>query len=299
MQIDVSIIIINYNTCQITKNCLDSIFKKTKGISYEVILVDNASIDGSKEVFQADSRIKYVYSDENLGFGRGNNLGYQYASGDYIFLLNSDTLLINNAVYELYSFMSKHPEFAITGGSLYDSEMQPCHSYGLMLPSFKQELNTLFRGRLGFKNKDKIKADLLKNGNATVGYITGADMMLRRSLIEEVGFFDPDFFMYYEETEMTYRYFKKKYKSVYYPKAKIQHLEGKSFTIKEARERVFFESRRLYYEKVYESKRYYYCCCAVFFLYLLSSLLFNLLKFNLQATSNVNKRIHCFLKYAL
>lgn len=92
---DVSIIIVNYNTKALTSQCINSIYEKTQGISFEVILVDNASIDGSKEHFQSDSRVRYIYSEENLGFGRANNLGVSVASGQNILFLNPDTVLIN------------------------------------------------------------------------------------------------------------------------------------------------------------------------------------------------------------
>ena len=95
---DVSIIIVNYNTRQLTSNCIESIFKYTNGVSFEVILVDNASTDGSIDFFTNDERIIFISSKENLGFGRANNLGYKVAKGRYIFLLNSDTLLLNNAI---------------------------------------------------------------------------------------------------------------------------------------------------------------------------------------------------------
>ena len=88
---DVSIIIVNYNTCQMTKECIDSVFERTFGLDFEIILVDNGSTDGSKSQFEKDSRITYVYSEFNLGFGCANNLGYKFAKGDYVFLLNSDT----------------------------------------------------------------------------------------------------------------------------------------------------------------------------------------------------------------
>lgn len=82
---DVSIIIVNYNTLGLTSDCIDSIADKTLGLEYEIILVDNASTDGSKEVFSQDARIRYIYSDQNLGFGRANNLGIREARGRYLF----------------------------------------------------------------------------------------------------------------------------------------------------------------------------------------------------------------------
>ena len=95
---DVSIIIVSYNTRQLTQDCINSIFHYTHGVSFEVIVVDNDSVDGSKEMLAADKRICYVQSGGNLGFGKANNLGYSVAQGKYLFLLNSDTILLNNAV---------------------------------------------------------------------------------------------------------------------------------------------------------------------------------------------------------
>ena len=95
---NISIIIVNYNTREVTKQCLDSIFKWTKDVSFEVIVVDNNSHDGSKEMLASYPNIKYVQSGGNLGFGKANNLGYKFSSGRYILLLNSDTYLLNNAI---------------------------------------------------------------------------------------------------------------------------------------------------------------------------------------------------------
>ena len=102
---DVSIIIVNYNTKDLTKKCIESVIKYTTNILYEIILVDNASMDGSKELFEKDIRIKYIYNSTKDGFGKANNLGLKYSSGKYVFLLNSDTILMNNAVYQFYKAM--------------------------------------------------------------------------------------------------------------------------------------------------------------------------------------------------
>lgn len=280
---DVSIIIVNYNTLQLTRNCINSVFDKTKGLEFEVILVDNASSDGSKEYFEKDERIKYIYNSKNVGFGRANNLGYKYAKGDYIFLLNSDTLLLNNAIYELISFMNNRPEVAICGGQLFNSDMKKCNSYGLLLPSIKQELDTLLRNCISKRLRQMVISNLSSDGFASIGYVTGADMMLRRDKIEEIGMFDPDFFMYYEETEMTYRYTNKGYKSVFYPKAVIQHLEGKSFSFKEKRVKMFMASRRLYYKKTGHNNLYYYACTLIYILYLITSIIKDIFKRNRQS----------------
>ena len=99
---DVSIIIVNYNTKDLLVNCLNSIYEKTKDVLFEIIIVDNASIDGSEEMIKNDFKeVVFIQSGDNIGFGRANNLGIKEAKGDCIFLLNSDTILLNNAIKEL------------------------------------------------------------------------------------------------------------------------------------------------------------------------------------------------------
>ena len=118
---DVSVIIVTYNTLQMTDECITSIVEKTKRVSYEIILVDNASTDGSKEFFEKDDRVTYIYNEENYGFGKANNVGASVAKGKYLFFLNSDTYLINDAIDKLFETrlsMSKNVGFI--GGVLYD-----------------------------------------------------------------------------------------------------------------------------------------------------------------------------------
>lgn len=228
----VSIIIVTYNTRQMTAECINSIFEKTKGVDFEVVLIDNASSDGSKEFFEKDSRIKYVYSDENLGFGRGNNLGYKYAVGKYIFLLNSDTLLVNDAISEMYKFMENAPDdVGCCGCVLQNREGNRIHSYHLDFPTlgwmFKEVVCYSFPKLYNPYKRDERRA--LQNAYPLeVKQITGADLFIRREVIEKCGMFDPDFFMYYEETEMQYRFFTRGYTSLVIDSPKIIHLVGAS-----------------------------------------------------------------------
>ncbi|MCO7156000.1 glycosyltransferase family 2 protein [Bacteroides eggerthii] len=224
---DVSIIIVNYNTRQLTSNCIESIFKYTNGVSFEVILVDNASTDGSIDFFTNDERIIFISSKENLGFGRANNLGYKVAKGRYIFLLNSDTLLLNNAIKIFCDTMSNvDGNIACIGTLLRDKEMNVIHSYG-SFPTIISVLKGTLDVYLFFLPKRRKNAAIL-TFPLEVDYVTGADLFIRRSVIEQLGLFDPDFFMYYEETEMQYRYHAKKYKSLIIDQPSILHLEGAS-----------------------------------------------------------------------
>lgn len=137
--LDVSVIIINYNTLKMTDECICSVIEKTSGISYEIILVDNASTDGSKEFFSNDPRVTYIYNDENLGFGRANNRGIEIASGKYLLLLNSDTLLLNNAVRLFFNYFENYGDAQAIGALgcvLKDPCGNPVHSGGLF-PTYK------------------------------------------------------------------------------------------------------------------------------------------------------------------
>ena len=121
---DVSIIIINYNTRQMLANCLNSLYEFTKEIQFEVIVVDNASKDGSEQyICSKFPQVKWVNSGGNVGFGRANNLGIKYAKGKYLFLLNSDTLLLNNATKAFYNYAESHigERIGVLGCWLYDN----------------------------------------------------------------------------------------------------------------------------------------------------------------------------------
>ncbi|STO30816.1 dTDP-Rha:alpha-D-GlcNAc-pyrophosphate polyprenol, alpha-3-L-rhamnosyltransferase [Fusobacterium necrogenes] len=252
---DVSIIIVNYNTLDLTKNTIESVFEKTKGLNYEVILVDNASTDGSIEFFENSYKDKVIFikNNENLGFGRANNKGIEIAKGKYIFLLNSDTLLKNNAIKILYDFMEKNNNCGICGGNLYTLNNDPLHSFFPDLPYVTIKTEAIVY--LNFI--EKICRKILKrkrdfnytNTPKVVGCITGADMMLRKSILDKVGIFDEDFFMYSEEIELTYRVYRSGYLSYSVPEAKIIHLEGKSITFKENRFRMGLESKYKYFYK--------------------------------------------------
>lgn len=252
---DVSVIIVNYNTLELTKNTINSVIEKTEDINYEIILVDNASTDGSIEYFEEkyNDKIIFLKNEENLGFGRANNKGIEIAKGKYVFLLNSDTLLINNAIKILFEYMEKNINVGVCGGNLYDIELNPVHS-------FKKELITLINEFDFFKNKIariflKKRLDFnYKNTPLEVGYITGADMFIRKKILEQSENFDDDFFMYFEETELTYRIKKLGYKVMSVPEAKIIHLEGKSSVFKEKKIRIFLESKYKYFYKTQKEK---------------------------------------------
>ena len=230
----VSIIIVSFNTKQLTADCIDSIIAKTSEVEYEIILVDNASSDGSQAKFSSDGRILFLEAGDNLGFGKANNLGAQHAKGDYIFFLNSDTLLLNNAIYEMWRYCEEHKEDNIGGLGciLCDGNNQRCHSYA-KLNTWKDIVKSYFIAPF-CKSKAKeimaMDAEDESKDAFEVGYVTGADLFVSRKVIDECGCFDPDFFMYSEESEMQWRFKKHGYKNMIIKSPKIIHLEGMSQT---------------------------------------------------------------------
>lgn len=253
---DVSIILVNYNTCQMTNECINSIFHHVKDISIEIILVDNASEDESKFFFSKDKRIKYIYSDINLGFGKANNLGAENANGKYLFLLNSDTVLLNNAVKIFFDFAENaSKKIACIGCLLKDKELKVTHSYG----DFPNVFNTIDEWifcpvlkRIGFDYVPK-KYDpphKFENDFFYAEYITGAAIFLKKEICDKLGLFDKDYFMYYEETDMQYRYKKQGYQSVIVKGPEIIHImEGSGKSSKLLKRLLPLQSLFLFFKK--------------------------------------------------
>lgn len=227
IRINVSIIIVNYNTLHVLRPCLDSIVSQTKDISYEIIVVDNGSTDGSLEVLSDDKRVIFVPTGENLGFGKANNKGLEFAHGQYIFFLNSDTLLKNNAVKMLYDFAEQYPgKLGALGCILVDRQGNRIHSYGsfpkisddfhkLLWNPILKELH-LYKQPITHYPEDWMKVD----------YVTGADLFVHHKVLETCGSFHPAFFMYFEESEMEHRFCQHGYDNIIVNGPHIIHLEG-------------------------------------------------------------------------
>ena len=229
---DVSIIIVNYNTKELTRNCLTSVFEKVKNINFEVFVVDNDSQDNSCEMIEHEfPQVKLIKNKKNYGFAVANNIAIKSSNSKYVFLLNSDTILLNNAPEQFFKFMEKteNHNVGICGGKLYNHNMEYIHSYS-SLPSLKNILvKTYFKSSFIEKVINilpSFKPDKEPFYNREVGYITGANMFIRKSVLNEVGLFDEDFFMYFEEVELTYRITYKNYKSMLVADANIVHLGG-------------------------------------------------------------------------
>lgn len=252
--VDVSIIIVSFNTAKLLENCICSIIEKTKDISYEIIVVDNNSQDSSVEfVKKKFNWVKIIVSKENLGFGRANNLGIAIASGRNIFFLNSDTLLINNAIKILSDHLDRNDKTGVCGGNLYDANEKPAHSFTQIFPGIINELNYL---TLNIFSKLFFGKNLYFNysgKNIRVARVSGADMMIPKKILDEVGGFDPTFFLYSEETDLAFRINKLGFNVVSVYNARIIHLEGRSCSFNQLKTKWGLISRHLFLRKRYAS----------------------------------------------
>jgi GT2 family glycosyltransferase len=258
--IDVSVILVNYNTREMTIDAIESVLEKTKDLNFEIFVVDNCSSDGSAVAFKEKfgDRINVIESETNCGFGAGNNLAIRRARGRYVFLLNTDTLLINNAIKVLFDFMEANPAAGVSGGNLFKRDgVTPNLSSCIAFPrpfSFWYLVKKLLRR---WARKNKLFNNLGFNATgvpAEVGFITGADMLIRKKVLDEVGLFDEDFFMYYEETELTKRIRSKLWKVFSVPDAKIIHFDGSQTNANSQRGKIIYTSEFLFMHKVYGEK---------------------------------------------
>jgi GT2 family glycosyltransferase len=219
---DISIIIVNYNTCVLLKNCLTSIYCHSKDILFETIVSDNGSTDGSVEMVQSCfPDVILLKNNKNLGFGAANNRGLDRAIGKYIFYLNSDTVLLNNAIKIFYDFWRQYPEHSRLGALgciLLNSELKPTHSFG-NFSSAEQELAEKF------SFVPKAHGLLAPPLPFETEYIAGAALFLKNDPFAR---FDERFFLYFEDSDLQLQLAKKEKKRIIIPGPQIIHLEGAS-----------------------------------------------------------------------
>lgn len=224
--ISLNIIIVNWNTKGLLKNCLKSIYKHTSNLDYEVLVVDNASSDGSVEMIEKEfPQVKLIKNEENVGFARANNQAIRKSKGRYILLLNPDTLILNQAIEKMVDFMIKNKKVGILGPKIFgkDGSLQiSCYRFDSLSTLFS---TNIFFNKLG-KGYSYKKFDF--NQTKKVDIVTGACLLTKREVIEDIGFLDEDFFIYSEDADWCFRAKKKDWEVVFYPTAEIIHFGGAS-----------------------------------------------------------------------
>lgn len=254
--ISVSFIIINFRTADLVRRCIGSIRQHTRKQSYEIIVIDNASGDDSEATLADIPDVTFVANPENVGFGAANNQGAALANGEFLFFLNPDAYLLNDATTVFMTFMDNSAALSVgcCGADLSDEDGNAQMSYG-NFPSVLEVFSQIGFYKL-YPNyyMKHLSTSLRNHGEAVkdVDYVLGAAMFMRASVFKHVGGFDSQFFLYFEETELAYRLKKNGYRCVLVPAAKIVHLEG-SFAREGrphyAKIKWFSESRQLYFRK--------------------------------------------------
>ena len=246
---DLSVVIVNWNTKDLLIQCLESIFRAVRGVDLEVFVVDNGSTDGSgRAVKERFPDVKVVENQRNVGFARANNQALRISGGKYLLLLNPDAQVKGKAVEELISFMEAHSKAGISGVQLLNSNGSRQNSIA-NFPSLTTELlnksllRWLFARRFPGKERNYFEP-------IEVDSVIGACMMVRRRALDQVGILDEDYFLFLEETDWCYRMKKAGWTVHHVPAAEIYHFQGKSAEIEKRKARVeYFRSRYHFFKK--------------------------------------------------
>lgn len=250
----VSIVIVNWNVREFLRDCLVSIREEMRlePHDYEVIVVDNASADDSVSMIESEfDWVRLIRSDENLGFGRGCNLGYTHAAGTYVMLLNPDTVVTNHAVDTLLEKMLGDESVGIVGGRMQDEHGNFRHDSGGALPTLGNVAwNFLFLRKLLPERlaPDPYFMEHDLPGDRDIQWLSGADMLLRRSALGD-RIFDESFFMYGEDLELCHRVASAGWRIRYTSDATFIHHSGKSYarqTSEEVQEMIHKGPRRFF-----------------------------------------------------
>ncbi len=245
---DITIVIVNWNTKDLLRDCLESVYRTVRNITFEIIVVDNDSHDDSVTmVVKEFPGVKIIENSKNRGFGAANNQAFAVMKGRYALLLNTDTVLTENAVHELFAFMENHDEAAMAGGQLLNRDGSRQNSIANFPTFFTLLMNTALLEYL-FPEKYPSKRYEHKEP-LEVESVVGACVLVRKKAMDEVGIFDERYFFFFEETDWACQMRAAGWKICHIPSATIYHLQGKSIG-RNVRSRIeFYRSRYKFFSK--------------------------------------------------
>lgn len=255
-QINISIIIINWNTKDLLKNCLNSVYQTINNLTFEIIVVDNASSDESIKMLETDfPKVIIITNQTNRGFGAANNQAFAIMKGRYALLLNTDALLTPEAVNKLWTFCETNSPAAIACGQLLNADGSKQNSIASFpsLPALAANtslLEYLFPKKFPSKRYQRTQP-------IEVDSAIGACMMIRKKALDEVGFFDERYFFFFEETDLAYSMHQAGWKTYHIPDAYIYHLQGQSIG-GNIRSRIEFYRSRYKFLSKWHSRSYYF-----------------------------------------
>ncbi|MBU1118919.1 glycosyltransferase [Patescibacteria group bacterium] len=250
---DLSVLIVNWNTKDLLKESLESIFAYTREIDFEVIVFDNGSTDGSIEMVKSEfPDVVLIESPENKGFVVGNLEGYKKSTGKYVVMFNSDAYLKSDAFSTMVSYLEKHSNVGILGPKLLypNGDLQEsCRRF----PDFTSQAMILLKLHNLFPHFGPISRYYMRNFSydktSEVDQVMGACLVTRRSIIEDIGFLDDTFWAWFEEVDYCKRVKDRGYINIFYPGIAVYHHKGQSFKNLTKRQRLFNTSMRYYFKK--------------------------------------------------
>jgi hypothetical protein len=260
--IDVSVVIVSFNVSQLLRECIESLqdalqigesqIKPSGGlhVNSEIIVIDSGSSDDTLRMLaQHFDRVRVVTAGTNVGFSKGNNIGIEHSQGRYILLLNPDTRVLDRAIQSLIAYIDQHPRVGMVGPQLLNNDGT--------IQSSRRRFPTLWTGLFEstwlepLAPRGLIEQYYMLDTNAEevtpVGWLTGAAMLVRRSVVDEVGGLDESFFMYSEELDWQKRISEAGWEIVYVPSAKIIHYGGKSSEQVIAQRHLYFQNSKIHY----------------------------------------------------
>jgi GT2 family glycosyltransferase len=263
---DLSIIIVNFETYELTKQTINSVIDKNHEFSFEIIVIDNCSKDNSynqlNSAFKKEVEmgvIKFIVNRRNDGFAVANNIGIKIAKGDFILLLNSDTVVKNQTIESTLNYIKKNTDVGVIGCKILLSDGTLDKACRRSFPEPKNSFYRLFGLVKLFPNNKKFNeynlSYLDENGIYEVDSLMGAFMLVRRVVIRQIGLLDENFFMYGEDIDWCFRIKKSGWKIIYYGESEIIHFKGASSKKKKSKLIYeFYRAMYLFYNKHYRKK---------------------------------------------
>jgi hypothetical protein len=244
-----SVVLVNYNDREHLSRCLASLKGQLERLSHEIIVVDNDSSDGSQEfIRERYPDVRLICNGKNIGFAQANNGGLQECAGEFILLLNTDTVVMTDAIDILMTAIQSNPRLAAVGPALLLKEDTFQVSFGRKV-SFWPEL--LQKGFLNHFYRIWLRLSLKPR---TVGWLSAACLLLRHRVLQEVGFFDENFFLYFEDIDLCVRIRKLGYDLLFQPQARVFHVGGATTTNLPMLSRFYYRKSQIYFYRKHNSK---------------------------------------------
>jgi GT2 family glycosyltransferase len=254
--VDVSIIVVTWNTRDLLRACLASIFKETRCVSFQIIVIDNASDDGTADMVRTEfPGIELVVNRENRGFAAANNQGIRASNARYFLLLNPDTVILDGAICRCVEYADANPDVGIVGCQVYQ-DGQCIQRTGFAFPSAWNLFLTLSGLSRAFPKSRLFGAPQLgwwaRDDERDLDVISGMFMLIREEALRQIGLLDEDYFVYTEEADLCFRFARTGWRRVFIPSARIVHVDGGGKSASQVNTKMFVQlqkSMMIYYKK--------------------------------------------------